>query len=453
MSKKNSFVAGVVACGLLAGVSTLGLTTAASAHGWVGASGSQLVARQAMPANAGVVGAAAYDKQSFEAPKGFPADGPVDGHLPSAGVPAFSQVDQQKSDLWAKNEIKAGPVEIDWNYTAPHKTSQWRYYITKNGWNPNAPITRSDLQRISTIKHDGSAATTNPKHFVDVPADHHGYHVIYAVWDVADTPNAFYNAIDVDIEGESAPDTQAPSTPSGLSAHHVATTSATIRWKASTDDVGVAEYRVLRDGKVVGSVSAPELTDTGLSAETAYEYQVQALDAAGNVSGTSHALTITTKALPAKDESAPTKPTGLHAMAVDPRLVTLMWTESVDDVGVDHYVVTRTEGHEVKTFRSDATMFDDTTVKPGKKYHYTVRAVDAAGNKSGHSQELEVSTPKADAADDDNQVSAPRWNPFGTYEKGDVVAHDGRLFEAVQGSQGAGDPNWINAPSLWKSLS
>ena len=31
-----------------------------------------------------------------------------------------------------------------------------------------------------------------------------GYHVILAVWDVADTANAFYNVIDVDVKGDSA---------------------------------------------------------------------------------------------------------------------------------------------------------------------------------------------------------------------------------------------------------
>ena len=43
------------------------------------------------------------------------------------------------------------------------------------------------------------------------------------------------------------------------------------------------------------------------------------------------------------------------------------------------------------------------------------------------------------------------WNPTGSYSTGDRVTFQGSTFEAVQSHTGNGDPNWIYAPSLWKS--
>ena len=49
------------------------------------------------------------------------------------------------------------------------------------------------------MQHDGSAASNHLTHKINVPTDRSGYHVILAVWDVADTANAFYNVIDVNL--------------------------------------------------------------------------------------------------------------------------------------------------------------------------------------------------------------------------------------------------------------
>ncbi|ANY08003.1 hypothetical protein AFB00_18785 [Pseudonocardia sp. HH130630-07] len=73
--------------------------------------------------------------------------------------------------------------------------------MTKPGWSGDKPLTRGDLELLTTVEHDGSPANTGGAHTVDIPADRSGYHVIYAVWDVADTPNAFYNVIDVQVGG------------------------------------------------------------------------------------------------------------------------------------------------------------------------------------------------------------------------------------------------------------
>ncbi|MBO1768358.1 lectin [Allobranchiibius sp. GilTou38] len=97
-------------------------------------------------------------------------------------------------------------------------------------------------------------------------------------------------------------DTQKPTSPTGLSATASGTT-IDLRWTASTDNVGVRAYDVLRGGVKVGTVNgtasiAPvtTFTDSGLAARTTYSYTVTARDAAGNASAPSTAASATTGA-------------------------------------------------------------------------------------------------------------------------------------------------------------
>jgi hypothetical protein len=93
-------------------------------------------------------------------------------------------------------------------------------------------------------------------------------------------------------------DTTPPSAPSGLVASSIAQTSLTLNWGASTDNVGVTGYRVLRNGVQVGTPAGTTFGDTGLTANTTYTYVVRAVDAAGNVSGDSNTITPTTLDVP-----------------------------------------------------------------------------------------------------------------------------------------------------------
>ena len=92
-------------------------------------------------------------------------------------------------------------------------------------------------------------------------------------------------------------DSTAPTRPTGLTAA-VSGTTVTLRWTASSDNVGVRAYDVRRAGTRVGTVSgsppATTFTDSGLTAGTSYRYDVLARDAAGNVSAASDAVTVTT---------------------------------------------------------------------------------------------------------------------------------------------------------------
>lgn len=435
---RRSIRAGLTSLVLVGALAVIG-TAPASAHGYVGGEGSDMVARAALRENVNL-GAVQYEPQSLEGPKGFPEGGPADGQLASAGGLFGGNLDEQASDRWVKNEITPGPNTITWHYTAPHRTSKWTYYITKEGWDQNAPLTRAALEELTTIEHDGTPATTNPVHTIDVPADHHGYHVIFAVWDVADTANAFYNAIDVDIQGD-GPEAVGPDAPTDLTATSTSST-VDLAWEASHSG-GVDHYDVYRDGAKVGSTPTTTFRDTGLRASTSYGYTVRAVDADGVPSRHSEALSVSTTGPDGED--GPTAPSYLHSMGTTDTSVDLMWTGSTGPAPVTHYTVLRAtgSGQPVEVGTTSDVRYLDEGLRPGTTYRYTVVAHDATGASSA-SDPFSVTTEQGDGP------AHPAWDPFAAYQVGDRVTHDGVVYEAVQSYQGHGDPGWIHALSLWR---
>ncbi len=94
--------------------------------------------------------------------------------------------------------------------------------------------------------------------------------------------------------GGAGPDTQAPTAPSNLVASNVAQTTLSLSWTASTDNVGVTGYDVFEGATNLGTVTGTSANITGLSPSTAYSFKVRAHDAAGNNSGFSNIVNVTT---------------------------------------------------------------------------------------------------------------------------------------------------------------
>lgn len=180
-------------------------------------------------------------------------------------------------------------------------------------------------------------------------------------------------------------DTTAPSTPTGLAAPTKTDTSISLSWTASTDNVGVTSYQILRNGAQVGTSATPGFTDTGLTPNTSYSYTVKALDAAGNASTASTALV--TSSLP--DTTKPSTPGTPTAPSKTVTTINLTWTASTDDVAVTGYRILR-NGVQVGT--NTVNSFTDTGLTPNTSYTYTIIAVDAAGNASTASTALVSST-------------------------------------------------------------
>jgi len=90
------------------------------------------------------------------------------------------------------------------------------------------------------------------------------------------------------------PDTQAPTAPTSLTATNTAQTTTDLSWTASTDNVGVTAYDVYQGASVIATTATTSYYVTGLTASTSYTFSVTAKDAAGNASGASNTVTVTT---------------------------------------------------------------------------------------------------------------------------------------------------------------
>ena len=198
-----------------------------------------------------------------------------------------------------------------------------------------------------------------------------------------------------------APDTTPPTAPTGLTATAPSSTQVNLNWTASSDNVGVFEYRVERCAGAgctnfaqIGTPTGTSFNDTGRSPSTTYRYQVRAADAAANLGPYSTIATATTPAAP--DTTPPTAPTGLTATAPSSTQVNLNWTASSDNVGVFEYRVERCAGAGCTNFAQigtpTGTSFNDTGRSPSTTYRYQVWAADAAANLSGYSNVAEATT-------------------------------------------------------------
>ena len=135
-------------------------------------------------------------------------------------------------------------------------------------------------------------------------------------------------------------------------------------------------------GQAAGGATV--FTDTGLTANTSYSYQVRAISVAGN-SGYSNEASVTT--LP----PAPAAPSGLTAVLQDGGKVRLAWADnSLNESG---FLIERKDGDGVfgvlAGLAENSTSYMDTGRVPGGTYAYRVRAVNAGG-ESGNSNTVTV---------------------------------------------------------------
>ncbi|MEA2444400.1 MAG: hypothetical protein QOJ12_1692 [Thermoleophilales bacterium] len=86
-----------------------------------------------------------------------------------------------------------------------------------------------------------------------------------------------------------APDLEPPTAPVGLTGTDDGA-GIDLSWSPSTDNVGVAGYRVKRDGQTVATVTGTTFRDANTSDWHVFTYCVEAFDAAGNVAATRYCV-------------------------------------------------------------------------------------------------------------------------------------------------------------------
>lgn len=180
-----------------------------------------------------------------------------------------------------------------------------------------------------------------------------------------------------------------PTAPADLVATFNNSTNAIdLSWTAATDNVGVAGYRIFRDGGTVpiNTVNGTTFSDNGQSGT--HSYAVAAIDAAGNQSDLSNSASATA---PLPDTTPPIAPEGLVATATSSSTIELSWSASTDDSGVTGYQVFR-DGGLTAIGTTAGTTFRDTGLAPDSTHSYAVVAVDAAGNRSALSNTASAKT-------------------------------------------------------------
>ncbi|MHC4638609.1 MAG: hypothetical protein ACYTBV_14090 [Planctomycetota bacterium] len=200
-----------------------------------------------------------------------------------------------------------------------------------------------------------------------------------------------YTVTAYDVETiESAPSNQEcvttlpdfpPTAPANLFANAVSFFQIDLSWDASTDDYGIAGYKIYRDGVYLKSVTGTSASATGLTPDTDYCYTVTAYDTVGNESAMSNQACATTP----PDLTPPTIPTDLAVTIVSPDGLNLEWGASSDNINVIGYNIYR-DGIYLKSV--SLTSNSDTGLDKGTLYCYEVSAYDAAGNESATSNQV-----------------------------------------------------------------
>jgi trimeric autotransporter adhesin len=193
--------------------------------------------------------------------------------------------------------------------------------------------------------------------------------------DAAGNQSAKTPSVRVDITG---PDVQRPTQPGAPQAAVTPGTSlVVVSWTAASDNVGVTGYRIRRNLVEVASVAGNVLTSTVDLGPGTHYVQIEAFDAAGNVSAKTLPLTIVIAG--GVDTTKPSTPQNLTAVGLANGTIDVAWTASTDNVAVTGYVVLR-NGVQVSVVNAPATAAN---LSLGFGDHYIqVQAVDAAGNAS-----------------------------------------------------------------------
>jgi chitodextrinase len=185
-------------------------------------------------------------------------------------------------------------------------------------------------------------------------------------------------------------DTRAPSAPPNLRVASATQTDIVLRWDPATDNTGVVNYRIYRNGSYIGQGPGSsgglldQWTDRNRTCGTSYQYAVEAQDAAGNT-GPRSTITASSAACsqtsppPTTDTSAPSAPPNLRVASATQTQVGLRWDAATDNVGVAKYRVFR-DGSSVAQLAGTSTAWTDGSRSCGSLYQYGVDAQDAAGN-------------------------------------------------------------------------
>ncbi len=200
------------------------------------------------------------------------------------------------------------------------------------------------------------------------------------------TGHAYKNAIATE------PDAVPPAAPGGLAAHLTSPTGAVLDWSGSSDNIGTATYVVFRGFTRIAQTALTHYSEEGLAEAQDYVYTVFAVDASGNRSAASRVM------LRTPDMTPPSMPIDL---SVVPSIsgtqlnITLRWTPSTDNVGVQQYRVYYGSSPDAMSViaLAPSPTYTVSKVPPNTRFYFAVSALDAAFNASPIGPTVSLTTP------------------------------------------------------------
>ena len=171
-----------------------------------------------------------------------------------------------------------------------------------------------------------------------------------------------------------------PSAPANVVAAAASASEIDISWDAATPGNGgaIAGYRIYRNNSQIGSTAATSYPDSGLGAYTTYSYTIVTVDASGNISSASTAVTATTNALAPSINSFSATPVSITVG----QSATLAWSVAgapTPNLSIDNSV--------------GAVTGASVSVTPSQTTTYTLTAANNAGTVTAQTTVTVTATP------------------------------------------------------------
>lgn len=243
---------------LISGSAALLSAVDASAHGYVSSPKSRVIQCKENgienPTHPACIAAKAAGNGGLYTPQEVAVGGVRDDHqnfipdgkLCSVGRSNLAGMDLNRTD-WPATSVTPGIRQFVWTNTAAHKTTYFRYYITREGHDLTQPLRWDDLDLI----HDSGFADQEQFSYHNVALPYRtGRHIIYSIWQrdwVRDAAEGFYQCIDVDFgNGGGGP---------GSSSSSVSSSSSSV--SSSSSSVGSNTCAALPDWNSTSVYTSP----------------------------------------------------------------------------------------------------------------------------------------------------------------------------------------------------
>ncbi|WP_460106257.1 lytic polysaccharide monooxygenase [Streptomyces sp. YKOK-J1] len=141
-----------------------------------------------------------------------------DGRLCSGNLPAYRGLDLPRADWPATRLSPGGRLTMTYASTIAH-TGTFRLYLTRPGYDPEKPLTWSDLPTRPFAEVKDPPLTNGAYHLAaTLPKDRTGRQMLYTIWQNSSTPDTYYSCSDVVFPEKAGAAAKAPESAGGQDA-------------------------------------------------------------------------------------------------------------------------------------------------------------------------------------------------------------------------------------------